>query len=188
MNYFNYSKEEIFKELKTKEVGLSSEEAHERLIKYGKNKLDPPPKKSNFERFLKQLTEPMTIILIVAAIISGAMEIYEGLTAGHFGFPADVIIILAVVFINATLGVIQESKAEKAIESLQEIAGATSKVVRNSKSLTIKSEDLVIGDLIILEAGDAVPADARIVECASLNVEEAALTGASPPHIPLCIL
>lgn len=181
MKYFNYSKDEIFKELQTKELGLSNQEANERLIKYGKNKLDAPPKKSNFERFLKQLAEPMTIILIVAAIISGVMEVYEGLTVGHFGFPADVVIILAVVIINATLGVIQESKAEKAIESLQEIAGATSKVIRDSKTLTIKSEDLVLGDLIILEAGDAVGADARIIECASLKAEEAALTGESVP-------
>ena len=181
MKYFNYSKDEIFKELQTKESGLSNQEANERLIKYGKNKLDAPPKKSNFERFLKQLAEPMTIILIVAAIISGVMEVYEGLTVGHFGFPADVVIILAVVIINATLGVIQESKAEKAIESLQEIASATSKVIRDSKTLTIKSEDLVLGDLIILEAGDAVPADARIIECASLKAEEAALTGESVP-------
>ena len=181
MNFYNNSKEEVLSHFSTNENGLSSTEAQSRLEKNGKNKLAEGQKESMFKRFMKQLAEPMTIILIVAAAISAGMEIYEGVTSGHFGFPSDVVIILAVVLINAILGVLQESKAEKAIEALQEIAAATSKVIRDGRQITVKSEDLVVGDIIVLEAGDAVPADARIIECASLKAEEAALTGESVP-------
>ncbi len=181
MNFHSISKEEAVSHLSSRDHGLSSSEAQTRLEKYGKNKLAAAKKESLAKRFLNQLAEPMTIILIVAAAISAGLEIYEGLSSGHFGFPSDVVIILAVVIINAVLGVLQESKAEKAIEALQEIASATSKVIRDGKLITLKSEDLVIGDIIVLEAGDAVPADARIIECASLKVEEAALTGESVP-------
>ncbi len=159
----------------TAESGLSSAEAAKRLETNGKNKLAEGKKKSLARRFLEQLADPMTIILIVAAAISGALAIFEK------EFPTDVIIILAVVVINAVLGVFQESKAEKAIEALQEMSAATSKVLRDGKVLSVHSEDLVVGDVILLEAGDAVPADARILESASLKVEEAALTGESVP-------
>ena len=155
--------------------GLSSERAKERLEKNGPNKLAEGKKESLIHRFFKQLAEPMTIILIVAALISGVMAIWEK------EFPSDVIIIMAVVLINAVLGVLQESKAEKAIEALQEIAAATSKVIRGGHQITVRSEELVVGDVIVLEAGDAVPADARIFECASMKIEEAALTGESVP-------
>ncbi len=171
----------VFAEVATSEQGLSQEEAAARLEKNGKNKLAEGKKESLVKRFLKQLAEPMTIILIVAAIISAGVEIYNGISAGHWEFPADVVIIMAVVLINAILGVFQESKAEKAIEALQEIAAATCKVIRDGKQITIHSEDLVVGDIIVLEAGDAVPADARIIECASMKIEEAALTGESVP-------
>ncbi len=160
--------------------GLSVSDAADRLGKNGKNKLVEGKKESLFHRFLKQLAEPMTIILLVAAAISAGVEIYEGLHTG-FQFPADVVIILAVVIINAVLGVFQESKAEKAIEALQEMSKAQSKVLRDGKLIFVASEDLVVGDVIVLEAGDAVPADARILECASLKIEEAALTGESVP-------
>ena len=181
MKFYNQTKEESFSNLMSGAHGLSSSEAQDRLKKYGHNKLAEGKKESNLRRFFKQLAEPMTIILIVAAAISAGMEIYEGLSVGHFGFPADVVIILTVVLINAILGVLQESKAEKAIEALQEISGATSKVIRDGRQITIRSEELVIGDIIILEAGDAVPADARLIECASIKTEEAALTGESVP-------
>ncbi|MBR2312508.1 MAG: cation-translocating P-type ATPase [Clostridia bacterium] len=171
----------VFAEVGTSEQGLSQAEAAARLEKNGKNKLAEGKKESLVKRFLKQLAEPMTIILIVAAIISAGVEIYNGISAGHWEFPADVVIIMAVVLINAILGVFQESKAEKAIEALQEIAAATCKVIRDGKQITIHSEDLVVGDIIVLEAGDAVPADARIIECASMKIEEAALTGESVP-------
>ncbi len=161
--------------------GLSAAEASQRLEKNGKNKLIEGKKESLIHRFFKQLTEPMTIILLAAAAISAGLEIYEGIAHSAWEFPTDVIIIMVVVLINAVLGVFQESKAEKAIEALQEMSKAQSKVIRDGKQIYIPSEDLVVGDVIVLEAGDAVPADARIIECASMKIEEAALTGESVP-------
>ena len=181
MKHYLHSTQEVLDSVKTVEDGLSSDEAAKRLEQNGKNKLAEGKKESLLHRFLKQLAEPMTIILIVAAAISAGLEIYNGISAGHWEFPADVVIIMAVVLINAILGVFQESKAEQAIEALQQIAAATSKVIRDGKQITIHSEDLVVGDIIVLEAGDAVPADARIIECASMKIEEAALTGESVP-------
>jgi len=161
--------------------GLTCAEAQRRLEENGKNKLTEAKSESLLRRFFKQLCEPMTIILLVAAAISAGVEIYEGIHSGYMGFPSDVVIILAVVLINAVLGVFQESKAEKAIEALQEMSKAQSKVIRDGKQLFVSSEELTVGDIILLEAGDSVPADARIIECASLKVEEAALTGESVP-------
>ena len=182
MKEYLRTKEEVLKELGVDENGLSTSEAQARLEKNGKNKLAEGKKESTLHRFLKQLAEPMTIILLVAAAISAFVEIFEGVSSGHgVGFPTDVVIILAVVIINAILGVLQESKAEKALEALEKIAAATSKVIRDGHQITVKSEDLVVGDVIVLEAGDAVPADCRIIECASMKIEEAALTGESVP-------
>ena len=181
MKFYCSSTQDTMKHLETSEVGLSAQEAQTRLEKNGKNKLAEGKKETLLHRFLKQLAEPMTIILIVAAAISAGLEIYNGISQNHWEFPADVVIILAVVLINAILGVFQESKAEQAIEALQQIAAATSKVIRDGKQITVKSEDLVVGDIIVLEAGDSVPADARIIECASMKIEEAALTGESVP-------
>ncbi|MBO5412098.1 MAG: cation-translocating P-type ATPase [Clostridia bacterium] len=155
--------------------GLSATEAERRLVENGRNKLTEAKKKPLIVRFLQQLTDPMTIILIVAAVISGVLAVVE-----NEGF-ADVIIIMAVVIVNAVLGVFQESKAEKAIEALQKMSAATSKVIRDGKIIAVPSEELVVGDVVLLEAGDSVPADARVVESASLKVEEAALTGESLP-------
>ncbi len=155
--------------------GLSEAEVAGRLSKHGKNKLVEAKKTPIWKRFLEQLADPMIIILIAAAAVSGVTAVYAGESF------ADVIIILAVVIINAVLGVVQESKAEAAIAALQEIAAATSKVIRGGHQLTVRSEELVPGDIIVLEAGDSVPADARIVECASMKIEEAALTGESVP-------
>ena len=169
--------DEVFADVKSCENGLTAEESDARLQSQGKNKLAEGKKEPMILRFLKQFIEPMTLILIVAAIISAVMS---GLNKE---FPTDVIIIMSVVVINAVLGVLQESKAEKAIDALQKIAAATSKVIRNGRIVVVKSEDLVVGDVIVLEAGDAVPADARIIECASMKVEEAALTGESVPVI-----
>ena len=180
MKHYLEQTDTVLAEVKSSSDGLSSTEAMRRLEENGKNRLAEGKKESLLHRFLKQLAEPMTIILLVAAAISAGVEIYEGMKHG-FEFPADVVIILAVVLINAVLGVFQESKAEKAIEALQEIAAATSKVIRDGKLITVHSEDLVVGDIIVLEAGDAVPADARIIECASMKIEEAALTGESVP-------
>ena len=180
MKFYLMDTDEAIRSVEGHADGLSSAEAAARLEKNGKNKLVEGKKESLIQRFFKQLAEPMTIILLVAAAISAGVEIYNGLQHG-FEFPADVVIILAVVIINAILGVFQESKAEKAIEALQEMSKAQSKVIRDGKQISIPSEDLVVGDIILLEAGDAVPADARIIECASMKIEEAALTGESVP-------
>lgn len=175
MKEYLSSLEEVLKEQNSSQEGLTTGEAQERLSKYGKNELEKGKKTSLIQRFLKELADPMIIILIVAAIISGITAFYEGESF------ADVIIILSVVVINAVLGVVQESKAEAAIEALQEIAAATSKVLRDGKVTVLKSDELVPGDVVLLEAGDAVPADGRIIESASLKIEEAALTGESVP-------
>lgn len=175
MKEYLSSCEEVLKEQNSSEQGLSTGEAQQRLSKFGKNELEKGKKTSLLKRFLGELADPMIIILIVAAAISGITAFYEGESF------ADVIIILAVVIINAVLGVVQESKAEAAIEALQEIAAATSKVLRDGKVVTLKSDELVPGDVVLLEAGDAVPADGRIIEAASLKIEEAALTGESVP-------
>ena len=181
MKFYCENESKVFEHVSSQKEGLTTEEAAKRLANNGKNKLVEGKKESLIVRFFKQLAEPMTIILLVAAAISAGVEIYEGIHNTHFEFPTDVIIILAVVLINAILGVLQESKAEKAIEALQEMSKAQSKVLRDGKQISIASEDLVVGDVIILEAGDAVPADARIIECASMKIEEAALTGESVP-------
>ncbi|MFR2965621.1 MAG: cation-translocating P-type ATPase [Anaerovoracaceae bacterium] len=175
MQYYLKSTEEALKEVDSSTEGLMSSEAEKRLSADGKNKLKEPEKDSLFKKLMQQFADPMIIILIVAAAISGVTSFYSGESF------ADVIIILFVVVINAILGVYQESKAEKAIEALQEMASATSKVYRDGKITTVKSEDLVKGDIVILEAGDAVPADGRIIQCASMKIEEAALTGESVP-------
>ena len=149
MRYYCESKEDVLRELGVTENGLSQSEAQARLEKNGKNRLAAAKGKSLFRRFLEQLADPMIIILLVAAAVSGILAVVE-----NDSF-ADVIIILAVVIINAILGVYQESKAEKAIEALQEMSAATSKVLRDGKLQVIHSEDLVVGDVIHLEAGDA---------------------------------
>ena len=175
MKFYCEDQTKVLSSLNTSEKGLSSAEAQKRLEANGKNKLAAAKGKSIVRRFLEQLADPMIIILLVAALISGILAVVENESF------TDVIIILAVVIVNAVLGVYQESKAEKAIEALQEMSAATSKVLRDGKVQIVHSEDLVVGDIILLEAGDAVPADARILENASLKVEEAALTGESVP-------
>lgn len=176
MKEYLRSMQEVLKEQKVQgESGLTGAEAARRLEANGKNKLVEPKKTSLLARFMKQLADPMIIILIAAAVVSAVTAFYSGESF------ADVVIIMLVVVINAVLGVVQESKAEQAIAALQEIAAATSKVIRDGNQLSVRSEDLVVGDIILLEAGDAVPADARLIECASMKVEEAALTGESVP-------
>lgn len=175
MRYYLTEVEEVIKEKGGSANGLSEEQAVERREKYGANKLAESRKTPLFVRFLKQLADPMILILLAAALISGITAVMQNESF------ADVIIILAVVILNAVLGVIQESKAEKAIESLKEMTAATCKVMRDGKRKVLRSEELVPGDLILLEAGDSVPADGRIIECASMKIEEAALTGESVP-------
>ncbi len=175
MKYYLTDKEAVLGELKSAAEGLSAQEAASRLAHDGRNKLDEGKKTPLIVRFLAQMKDPMILILLAAALISGITSVYAGESF------ADVIIILAVVVINAVLGVYQESKAEKAIEALQQMAAATCRVLRDGKAVRVKSEELVAGDIVLLEAGDAVPADGRVLECASLQIEEAALTGESVP-------
>ena len=155
--------------------GLTSQEAAARLEKHGPNRLQEAKKITNLQRFLQQLKDPMLLILMAAAAVSAVTSILSGEKL------TEVIIILAVVLLNAVLGVVQESKAEAAIEALQTMTAATSKVLRDGKIIVLHSADLVPGDVVLLEAGDAVPADGRLLESASLKIEEAALTGESVP-------
>lgn len=175
MKYYLESSSEVFGEVKSTENGLASEQARRRSAETGKNKLAEGKKTPLILRFLSQFADPMIIILIAAAVISAITSVLQK------EFPSDVIIIMFVVIVNAILGVYQESKAEKAIEALQKMAAATTKVLRDGKVCEIPSEDLTVGDVVLLEAGDAVPADGRIFESASLKIEESALTGESVP-------
>ncbi len=181
MKHYLHEVNDVFAEVKSSEQGLTSAEAEKRLQENGKNKLAEAKKASMFSRFISQLKDPMIIILLVAAVISAVTEFIEHDPSTGAYVPTDSIIILVVVLINAVLGVIQESKAEKAVEALQKMSAATTKVMRDGKIVTVKSEDLVVGDVILLDAGDAIPADCRIFECASMKIEEAALTGESVP-------
>ena len=175
MKYYCEDAAEVLRQVDSSSEGLTSGEAAKRLERDGRNELAAEKKDSLIKQFFKQMADPMIIILIVAAAISAATGIYqgEGIT--------DTIIILAVVIVNAVLGVYQENKAEKAIEALQAMSAATSKVLRDGKVTIVPSAELVAGDVVLLEAGDAVPADGRILESASLQIEEAALTGESVP-------
>ncbi len=170
--YLQYAND-VLSTLNTSPEGLSSEEAAKRTTEYGSNELEAPPGKSILRKFVDELMDPMIIILIAAAIISAVLAVVENESF------ADVIIIISVVIINSCLGVYQESKAEKAIEALQEMSKATSKVFRDGKLLNLLSNEIVPGDIVLMEAGDSVPADGRIIDSASLKVEESALTGES---------
>ena len=169
------SAEEVLCRQGSQRGGLTSQEAAARLEKHGPNRLQEAKKITNLQRFLQQLKDPMLLILMAAAAVSAVTSILSGEKL------TEVIIILAVVLLNAVLGVVQESKAEAAIEALQTMTAATSKVLRDGKIVVLHSADLVPGDVVLLEAGDAVPADGRLLESASLKIEEAALTGESVP-------
>ena len=173
--YETISPLEAIKKVGSSYGGISDEQAAERLKRYGANKLVSKGKQSIIKRLFNELRNPMTLILIVSAVVSGIVSFIGS------EFPSDVIIIMFVVVTNAVLGVVQESKAEKAIESLKEISSPHSKVIRNGVVKIIKSEEVVYGDVVIFEAGYAVPADCRIIESNSLRIEESALTGESVP-------
>ena len=182
---YRLSQEEVLDHLQTTDAGLTSEEAAKRLEQYGPNKLKEAEKATWFQKFMAQLKDPMLIILMIAALVSAATTVITYLqhsNAGELGEGlVEVGIILVVVLLNAILGVIQESKAEAAIEALQTMTAATCKVLRDGKLTVLHSDELVPGDVVLLEAGDAVPADGRLLESASLKIEEAALTGESVP-------
>ena len=152
--------EAVLSRIGSTENGLSSAEAARRLEANGPNKLVEAKKRSNILRFFDQMKDPMIIILLVAAALSLITSLYE-----HEN-PADVFIILFVVVLNSVLGVVQESKAEEAIEALKKMTAAKSKVLRDGEIMTVQSDELVTGDVIILEAGDSIPADGRLIETA----------------------
>lgn len=175
MNFHLMQIDEVLSSLKTSKGGLSISEAQSRLEKYGKNEFTKQKPTPLLLRFAKQIIDPMIIILIVAAAVSVVVSV-----ANNESF-ADVFIILAVVIINAILGVYQETKAEKSIDALQKMTAPTTTVIRDGKKCSVASADLVVGDIVILETGDAVPADGRIINSKLLQIEESALTGESLP-------
>lgn len=168
------SVEEVFNEVQSSPAGLSSQEVASRLEKYGANTLQEGKKKSLLEKFVDQFKDFMILVLLVAAVVS---------MFAHSGEPdpTDAIIILAVVLLNAILGVFQESKAEEAIEALKKMASPVASVLRDGHVEHVKGEDIVVGDVVILEAGDVVPADMRLFEVNTVKIEESALTGESVP-------
>ena len=179
MNYYLEDREAVLRELQTSEQGLSAREAAARLERNGKNLLKEEEKRSGLRKFLDSIMDPMILMLLGAALVQVIVTILE--TRGNFtvGSFTDVFVILAVVIINAIMSLVQENKAEAAMAALMEMTAETSKVVRDGTVISVKSEDLVVGDIVRFEAGDTVPADCRILESYSLKAEEAALTGES---------
>ena len=175
-NWFNQTISEVEKNLETNlKTGLTSEQVKERQEKYGLNELKEQKKKSLFQKFLAQFKDFSIIILIIAAIISGVVGVAEGEGI------VDTIVILLVVIVNAVIGVAQESKAEKSLEALQKLSSHAAKVVRNGKTEVIPARELVPGDIVIIETGDYISADLRIIEAINLKSQEASLTGESVP-------
>lgn len=172
--WFKFSVKETTEKLDTDiEKGLTAEEVNSRREKYGKNELKAKPKKSLLQKFLDQFKDFMIIVLIIAAVVSGLVNLSQNESM------ADTFIILIVVIVNAIIGVAQENKAEKSLEALQKLSSHVAKVVRNGKMEVIQSAELVPGDIVILDTGDFIPADLRIVEAVNLKVQESALTGES---------
>ncbi|WP_036728388.1 calcium-translocating P-type ATPase, PMCA-type [Peptoniphilus mikwangii] len=170
MQWYNKLSEEVFEELDTSEEGLSEEQVLERFIEFGKNELEKEEKKPFIKKLADQFLDPMIIILICA-----------GLVSAYFKEVVDSIIIVAIVVVNATLSIYQEGKAEEAIAALQKMSSPKAKVVRNGKSIEVDSAELVPGDYVILETGDIVPADLRLVDSKNLKIDESSLTGESVP-------
>ncbi|HEL1236827.1 TPA: cation-translocating P-type ATPase [Streptococcus equi subsp. zooepidemicus] len=171
--FYTQSEETVLAQLESSRKGLTSAEAQQRLVAYGRNELDEGEKRSLFMKFLDQFKDLMIIILVAAAFLSVVTEGMEGLT--------DAIIILAVVILNAAFGVYQEGQAEAAIEALKSMSSPLARVRRDGHVIEVDSKELVPGDIVLLEAGDVVPADMRLLEVNSLKIEEAALTGESVP-------
>ena len=172
--WFTKSQNDVLKELNVDpKVGLTTEEVNIRLEKYGQNKLKGKAKKTLLQLFIAQLQDMLIYVLIAAAVINLIVDIHHGWT--------DALIIMAVVLINAVVGVVQESKAEKALEALQQMTTPKSLVRRNGEVIEVNSEDLVPGDILVIDAGRFIPADVRLIESANLQIEESALTGESVP-------
>ncbi len=179
--YYLEDSNTVLKEVDSNENGLTSKEAEARLLKNGKNKLKEADKETLFQKFLGSISDPMIIMLLAAAALQAvvnALQMKDGFKISEF---ADVIIILVVVIINTIMSLVQETKAEGAMDALMQMTASTSKVLRDGKLVVVKSEDICVGDIVVFEAGDTVPADCRIIESHSLKAEEAALTGESVP-------
>ncbi len=169
MEWYQKTPEELEQELETNaSTGLSSEEASRRLEQYGENKLEEAKKKSLGQKLIEQVTDPMVIILIVAAVISAIT-----------GEAVESIIIIAIVVLNAALSIYQEGKAEDSVAALQKMSSPEAKVIRNGNHTTVKSNDLVPGDVVTLETGDIVPADMRLIQSSNLKIDESSFTGES---------
>lgn len=171
---YTQTEEQVLSSVQSTKEGLTSAQAKERLEKYGPNALQAGEKTTLLQKFINQFKDFMIIVLLAAAVIS--FFAHEGAPD-----PTDAIVILAVVILNAIVGVIQESKAEEAIEALQKMASPVATVLRDGEHLHVKGEEIVVGDIVILEAGDVVPADMRLLEVNTIKIEEAALTGESVP-------
>ena len=172
--YYLEEVSDVLKQVNSTENGLTEAEAEKRLAENGKNKLKEAEKKPLIKRFIESISDPMIIMLLVAAAIQAfvnVLQMSDGFKLSEF---ADVIVIMAVVIINTIMSLIQETKAEDAMDALMQMTASTSKVLRDGEIKIVKSEDIVVGDVIVFEAGDTVPADCRIFESHSLKAEEAA--------------
>ena len=179
--YYLEDPSSVLNEVGSSENGLSSAEAQARLEKNGKNKLQEAEKETMFQKFIGSISDPMIIMLLVAAALQATVNVIQMSDGFKFSEFADVVVILVVVIINTIMSLIQESKAEGAMDALMQMTASTSKVLRDGEIAVVKSEDIVVGDVIVFEAGDTVPADCRILESHSIKSEEAALTGESVP-------
>ena len=175
--FYTSEVEEVLQEVQSSASGLTSTEAKARLERDGKNALDEGQKRPMILRFLDQFKDLMIIVLLVAAVVSGVLSIVQG----EYSELIDSGLILLIVVVNAIIGLVQEGKAEKSLEALKNMNKPFAKVIRDGNLEKISSEELVVGDVVVLEAGDMVPADMRLIKCASLQIEEAALTGESVP-------
>lgn len=175
--YHNLTPEEVYAKLNSSEKGLTQEEAEARIARYGKNALDEGKSKSWMQRFFAQMKDLMIIVLLFAALISAIIAIVEK----NYTELIDSGIILLIVIVNAVIGTVQESKADQAMKELTKMNKPIAKVLRNGEITKIKCEDIVVGDIVILEAGDVVPADLRLISSKSLKIQESTLTGESVP-------
>lgn len=174
-NYYSKELKEVFLEFNSNILGLTSKNAEEYLKKYGENKLEEPDKESILKKFIEQFKDFTVILLIIAAIVSGVIDTLHGDSL------LNTFVILLVVLANAVIGVIQELNAEKSLDALKKLTEHTATVERDGKTIKILSKEVVPGDILLLEAGDYISADARIIESVSLMVNESQLTGESLP-------
>lgn len=172
-NYYSKELKEVFLEFNSNILGLTNKKAEEYLKKYGENKLEEPDKESILKKFIEQFKDFTVILLIIAAIVSGVIDTLHGDSL------LNTFVILLVVLANAVIGVIQELNAEKSLDALKKLTEHTATVERYGKTIKILSKEVVPGDILLLEAGDYISADARIIESVSLMVNESQLTGES---------